>query len=203
MKIGYARVSTIDQDNGLQISALRSANCDRIIEEKRSAVKHRPMLEQLLSGLKRGDELVIYKLDRLARSLNHLLSIVEHVNNRGARLKSLTEPIDPTTPAGRMFLQVLGSVAEFERALIRERCMAGQLEAIKAGKLIGRPSRIPLQDQNEIVQLVDAGMPHQPIAEAYAISKSRVRSLWAETIGRKRRGWGQLHKMLFDNKLPA
>ena len=203
MKIGYARVSTIDQDNGLQISALRSASCDRIIQEKRSAVKHRPMLEKLLSELKRGDELVIYKLDRLARSLNHLLLIVEHVNKCGARLKSLTEPIDPTTPAGRMFLQVLGSVAEFERALIRERCMAGQLEAIRAGKSIGRPSRIPLCDRNEIVQLVDSGMPHRSIGEAYGISGSRVRSLWAETTGRKRRGWGQLYKMFFDNKLPT
>ena len=156
MKYGYARVSTIDQDTSLQLSALKAAACDRIIQERRSAVKQRPALQALLHEIGPGDQLVIYKLDRLARSLNHLLQILEHLRGRGAQLRSLTEPIDCGTAAGRMFLQVLGAVAEFERSLIRERCMAGQLEALKRGRQIGRPSRIPLQDRSEIVELIAA-----------------------------------------------
>lgn len=203
MKIGYARVSTIEQDNAMQIAALRSARCDLIIEEKRSAVKHRPELERLLSDLKQGDTIVIYKLDRLARSLSHLLSILEHIQKRGAYLKSVTEPIDPTTAAGRMFLQVLGSVAEFERALIRERCMAGQLEAIKAGRLIGRPSRLTLAEQNEVVELHGSGVPLADIGAAYGISASRVRSLHYEATGRYPRQFGQVRALLQDNKKPT
>ena len=200
MLVGYARVSTLEQDNSLQISALRHAMCDVIIEEKRSAIKHRPMLEKALSGLKRGDTLVIYKLDRLARSLSHLLQIIEHLNQCGAHLKSLTEPIDPRTPAGRMFIQVLGAVAEFERALIRERCMAGQLEAMKAGKSMGRRSRLSLEEQNQLVQLVDSGIPLRDIGEAYGLSYSRVWTLHREAMGRRSRNFGPVRALLYANK---
>jgi len=200
MRVGYARVSTLEQDNALQISALKSAGCSRIVEEKRSAVKHRPALEVMLSELKQGDVLVIYKLDRLARSLSHLLQIIERVQQQGATLKSLTEPIDPSTPAGRMFIQVLGSVAEFERSLIRERCMAGLAEAIKAGRPLGRPFTTTLEDRSEIVELVSCGMPSSVIAEAYGLSRSRVRTLYLEATGRKQRGWGVLRRRFMATK---
>jgi len=200
MRIGYARVSTLEQDNALQISALKAAQCGKIIEEKRSAVKHRPALDQMLSKLKQGDVVVIYKLDRLARSLSHLLQILERVQQRGATLKSLTEPIDPSTPAGRMFIQVLGSVAEFERSLIRERCMAGLAESIKAGRPLGRPFTTTLEDRNEIVELVSFGMPSSVIAEAYGLSRSRVRTLYLEATGRKQRDWGVLRRRFMATK---
>ena len=141
MKYGYARVSTIDQDTALQESALASARCNQIIREKRSGAKHRPELEALLLSLKSADVLVAYKIDRLARSLCDLIRICENVEKVGAKLISLTEPVDMGTPMGRMVLGVLGVIAEFERSLIRERCMAGQLEAVRRGKLIGRPSQ--------------------------------------------------------------
>ncbi|MDO5625555.1 MAG: recombinase family protein [Pseudomonadota bacterium] len=196
MRIGYARVSTIEQDNAMQIAALKAAKCDRIVEEKRSAVKQRPELDNLLQQLKQGDELVIYKLDRLARSLNHLLSIVELLSEKNVRLKSVTEPIDASTPAGRMFMQVLGSVAEFERALIRERCMAGQLEALRQGKRIGRPHKLTPEEMSEVVQLYKSGIPGQAIATAYGISESRVRSLHYEATGRYKRQFGEIRALL-------
>lgn len=196
MRYGYARVSTIDQDTGAQMAMLRMAKCDAIVEEKRSAVKTRPELDNLLAKLQQGDELIIYKLDRLARSLNHLLSILEHVQERGAKLRSLTEPIDPDTPAGRMFIQVLGSVAEFERALIRERCMAGQLEALRQGKRIGRPHKLSPQDMSEVIQLYGSGIPSRAIADAYGLSDTRVRGLWLEATGQKKRNFGQIRALL-------
>lgn len=202
MRYGYARVSTIDQDTSLQLSALKAAKCDCIIQERRSAVKQRPALEALLHEIGPGDQLVVYKLDRLARSLNHLLQILEHLRGREAQLRSITEPIDCGTAAGRMFLQVLGAVAEFERSLIRERCMAGQLEALKRGKWIGRPSRIPLQDQNEIIELIAAGIPHRAVAEAYGISSSRALSLYHEATGRRSRNWGVLRTLYINNINP-
>lgn len=199
MRYGYARVSTIEQDHALQLAALKAARCAQIVQEKRSGVKQRPELEQLLSKLELGDELVIYKLDRLARSLKDLLSIVERLQAKGAHLRSLTEPLNHDTPAGRMMLQMLGVFAEFERSIIRERCMAGQLEALKQGRPIGRPSRIPLQDQSEIVEIIAAGIPHRAVAQAYGISASRAMSLYLEATGRKRRNWGALRTLYYDN----
>ncbi|WP_228676796.1 recombinase family protein [Delftia sp. Cs1-4] len=203
MRYGYARVSTLDQDTSMQASALVAARCHEVIQEKRSAVKHRPELEALLLRLRRGDELVVYKLDRLARSLRDLIRIIEHVQGVGARLRSLTEPVDVKTSMGRMMLQVLGAVAEFERSLIRERCMAGQLEAIKKGKTLGRPPSIPLQDANEIIQLADSGIPQRAIAEAYGVSPSSVFRLHAEATGRKPRRYGQLRQLVYNNLKPT
>ena len=102
-----------------------------------------------------------------------------------------------------MFLQVLGSVAEFERALIRERCMAGQLEALKAGRLIGRPSRLTPQEQSEVIELHGSGIPLSDVGEAYGISASRVRSLYYEATGRYKRDFGQLRALLYGNKKPT
>ena len=196
MIYGYARVSTTDQNTGFQITALRAAGCTTIFEEKRSAIKERPQLELLLDVIAEGDTVVIYKLDRLARSLIHLLSILERLRDRGAQLRSLTEPINPDTAAGRMFLQVLGSVAEFERSLIRERCMAGQLEALRKGKAIGRPYKLSLSERNEVVQLVDSGIPSRDIAHAYNVAKTTVLRLSYEAKGKQQRNFGAIRALL-------
>ncbi|MBB6579327.1 DNA invertase Pin-like site-specific DNA recombinase [Comamonas odontotermitis] len=195
-RIGYARVSTLDQDTSLQFAALRSARCDRIVEEKVSAVKPRPKLDKLLSELRAGDELVIYKIDRLARSVRDLVRISEHVESVGARLRSMTEPIDVTTPMGRMALHMLGVVAEFERSLIRERCIAGQIEAVRKGKLIGRPSKLSLQEQNELIQLADCGIPLKDIGAAYGVCEGTVRRFHGIATGRIDRFTGIVRKSL-------
>ena len=141
MKRGYARVSTTEQDTSLQLAALRGYGCDVIYEDEISAVKHRPQLERLLAEIGAGDELVIYKLDRVVRSMKHLLQIIEHLESRKARLRSLTEPINDETPAGRLMIQMLGAFAEFERGLICERVIAGQVEAVKRGVKFGKGFR--------------------------------------------------------------
>ena len=203
MRYGYARVSTIDQDTALQDSALALANCSEVVREKRSAVKKRPELEALLKRLGPGDELVVYKLDRLARSLRDLIRIAEHVPDVGATLKSLTEPIDVGTPMGRMVLQILGVVAEFERSLIRERCMAGQLEAFKRGKRIGRPLKLPVEEQNEVIQLVGCGIPNSDIGEAYGVCEGTVRRLHSFATGRNFNKDGEIRQLYYANKKPS
>lgn len=139
MLVGYARVSSSEQETTLQRDALARAGVDHVFEEKRSAVARRPQLAATLASLSPGDVLVVYKVDRLARSLVDLLQIVQRVVDAGAVFRSLTEPIDTGTPAGRMTLQLLGAFAEFERAMIRERSIAGQEAARERGARIGRP----------------------------------------------------------------
>lgn len=138
MKLGYARVSTNAQDTALQLTALLAADVTAFWEEQQSGVKHRPALEELLRCLGPGDVLIVYKMDRLARSLKDLMRIAERVAAAGATMASLTEPIETTTPAGRMMFQILGAFAEFERNVIRERCMDGRAAALKRGVRFGR-----------------------------------------------------------------
>lgn len=146
MIFGYARVSTSDQETTLQIDALKRAGVEKIYQEKTSSIGARLELKKLLAVLKKDDLLIVYKLDRLARSLKDLLSIMEQVERAGCGFKSLTEPIDTVSPAGRLMLNILGSVAEFERSLIRERSIAGQVAAIRLGRWPGRP-KILTEDQ--------------------------------------------------------
>lgn len=136
---GYARVSTVEQDTALQVDALKRAGVDRLLQEKISGVGARVQLERLLYLLKRGDVVLVYRIDRVARSLSDLLRILERITAAGATFRSLSEPIETATPVGRMILQMLGAVAEFERSLIRDRCMAGQDAAYLRGVNIGRP----------------------------------------------------------------
>lgn len=158
MHLGYARVSTQEQDNGAQIAALKAAGCVRIFEEKVSAGRwDRPQLHRLLDQLREGDILVVWKLDRLSRSLKDLLMLLEKVQLVGAGFQSLTEAIDTTTPAGRMMMQIIGSFAEFERAILRERTRNGLMTARKEGRIGGRRSKLTQRQQQEIVKLVDSG----------------------------------------------
>jgi DNA invertase Pin-like site-specific DNA recombinase len=138
MLIGYARVSTNEQDTTAQSSALKTAGCERIFREKATGGRwNRPELQRLLDHLRKGDVLVVWKLDRLSRSLRDVLTIMERIQEAKAGFRSLTEAIDTTTPAGRMMMQMIGSFAEFERAMLRERTRAGLESARHEGRLEG------------------------------------------------------------------
>lgn len=138
--IGYARVSTDEQATEAQEMELRAAGCDTIVQEHGSgASRARPALSRLLRELAAGDTLVVVRLDRLARSVSHLLEVIESLTAKGAHFRSLRDPIDTTTPQGMFSLQVLGAVAQLERALISERTKAGIQAAKKKGKLPGNP----------------------------------------------------------------
>ena len=158
MLIGYARVSTQDQDNQAQISALKATGCELVFQEKASGGRwDRPELHRLLDQLRKGDVVVVWKLDRLSRSLKDLLLTLEKIKEVGADFQSLTEAVDTTTPAGRMMMQIVGSFAEFERAMLRERTKNGLDAARKEGRIGGRRSKLTLQQQKEIVALVTSG----------------------------------------------
>jgi DNA invertase Pin-like site-specific DNA recombinase len=139
MLIGYARVSTTDQDTALQLAALRKAGVAprRIREETASGAGPRVVLEQLLRDLRPGDEVIVYKLDRLARGVRDLLRIVDAIDEAGASFRSITEAIDTGKPAGKLALAMLGAVGEFERDLIKERAAAGFAAARARGVHIG------------------------------------------------------------------
>lgn len=190
MLIGYARVSKLEQDNELQLRALRKAGVKRIVEEKRSAVKHRRHLEQLLEQLRPGDTVVVYKLDRLARSVRDLLNIVDRIESAGATFRSLTESFDTTTASGKMAFQMLGAVAEFERSIIRERSLAGAAVARSNGVRFGR---LPALDERQAAQLAKqwATLKYTKteLAKMHGVSLSTVkRTLWRhglDTISEK------------------
>jgi DNA invertase Pin-like site-specific DNA recombinase len=154
---GYARVSTSEQETTLQLDALKNVGVKKIYQEKRSGTASRPVLATLLSILKRGDKVFIYKIDRLARSLLDLLGIIQRIEAAGASFQSLTEPIDTATGAGRMMVHMLGAFAEFERGIIRERCMAGQRSAMDRGIHCGRPRGLDAQTEADIVKMYRSG----------------------------------------------
>lgn len=140
MKIGYARVSTKDQNLDLQVDALNKACCHKIYTEVMSGTKNeRPVLNDLLSNLREGDTLIIWKLDRLGRSLKHLVQVVHGLTQRNIGLQSLNDPIDTTTAHGRLIFNIFSSLAEFERDLIIERTRAGLASARARGRLGGKP----------------------------------------------------------------
>ena len=158
MLIGYARVSTQDQETSAQIAALKSAGCERIFQEKASGGRwDRPELHRLLEHLRKGDVLVVWKLDRLSRSLKDVLSLMERINQAGAGFRSLTEAIDTTTPAGRMMMQIVATFAEFERAMLRERTRKGLEQARSQGRIGGRRPKLKPHQQDEIISLVQSG----------------------------------------------
>lgn len=158
MLIGYARVSTNDQETATQVAALKAAGCERIYREKASGGRwDRPELHKLLDQLRKGDVLVVWKLDRLSRSLRDVLTIMERLGESSAGFRSLTEAIDTTTPAGRMMMQMVGAFAEFERAMLRERTKAGLDAAREEGRIGGRRPKLTEQQQSEIRKMVTRG----------------------------------------------
>ena len=154
MLIGYARVSTNEQETHLQIDALKHAGVRKIFTEKTSSVGPRPQLHRALAALCQGDTLVVYKVDRLARSLKDLLVLLERLKFGGSALRSLTEPIDTSSAIGELVLQILGSVAQFERSLIRERAIAGQIAAYKRGVKLGRRAHSTDEETIEEMRLL-------------------------------------------------
>jgi DNA invertase Pin-like site-specific DNA recombinase len=146
MDIGYARVSTREQSLDLQVDALRRAGCDKVYQEVVSGAKaERPVLDALLADLRPGDVLVFWKLDRLGRSLRHLVELANTLLEKGVGLKSLNDLVDTTTPPGRLTFNLFASLAEFERDLIRERTQAGLTAARARGRLGGRPKGLTPQ----------------------------------------------------------
>ncbi|MCI0922600.1 recombinase family protein [Sphingobacterium rhinopitheci] len=140
MKIGYARVSTKDQNLDLQIEALQKAGCEKIFEEKISgSTKSRPELDKMIEQFREGDELYVWRLDRLGRSLKHIIDLVLSLSEKGIIIKGLTDGVDTSTINGRLFLNLMASLAEYERELIRERTKAGLQSARARGRLGGRP----------------------------------------------------------------
>ncbi len=174
--IGYARVSTEDQATDAQVDVLKAAGCAEIFREHISGAKApRPELAKALARVRRGDVLVVARLDRLARSLSHLLSAIAELDAKGAHFKSLADPIDTTTPQGRFALQVLGAVAELERALIQERTKDGLRAAKRRGRVGGNP-KLRAGDRDAIKQIVDAK------AEAYFQRLNRTAEHWLPIV---------------------
>jgi len=178
MLIGYARVSTNDQETATQVAALKAAGCERIYREKASGGRwDRPELHPLLDQLRKRDVLVVWKLDRLSRSLRDVLTIMERLGEAEAGFRSLTEAIDTTTPAGRMMLQMVGAFAEFERSMLRERTKAGLDSARREGRIGGRRPKLTPQQQAEITRMVSRG-------EKTAADAARLFKIHPATVSR-------------------
>lgn len=149
MKIGYARVSTKDQNIDMQLRALKKAGCKKIYQENASGIKtDRPILNGLIEELRAGDVLVVWKLDRLGRSLQHLVGLIQLFTKKKIGLCSLKDPIDTTTSQGRLVFNIFASLAEFERDIIRDRTQAGLSAARARGRLGGRPPGLPKKSES-------------------------------------------------------
>jgi DNA invertase Pin-like site-specific DNA recombinase len=176
MLIGYARVSTDDQDLTLQRAALKEAGCRRVYEEKLSGARRdRPQLARLLDQVREGDVVVVYRLDRLARSTRDLLGIAEQLRDTGAGLRSLGEPwADTTSPAGRMVLTVFAGIAEFERALIQERTGAGRAAAMQRGVRFGRPAKLAADQVALARRLLEEGTAAGEVARMFKVHRATL-----------------------------
>jgi DNA invertase Pin-like site-specific DNA recombinase len=189
--IGYTRVSTTEQNPALQLDALHAAGCERVFcEEASGAAAERPELARALDHLRAGDTLVVWKLDRLGRSLRHLIDTVRALEDRGVGFRSLQEQVDTTTPGGRLVFHVFGALAEFERDLIRERTHAGLAAARARGRRGGRPSVMTAEKLRAARQLYDARQHTiAEIAATLGVSRATVyRSLATAADGSSRGG---------------
>ncbi|HBB1475722.1 TPA: recombinase family protein [Escherichia coli] len=165
MLIGYVRVSTNEQNTALQRNALESAGCELIFEDKASGKQtERPGLKKVLRMLSRGDTLVVWKLDRLGRSMRHLVVLVEELRDRGINFRSLTDSIDTSTPMGRFFFHVMGALAEMERELIVERTRAGLDAARAEGRIGGRRPKYQEETWQQMRRLLENGIPRKQVA---------------------------------------
>jgi DNA invertase Pin-like site-specific DNA recombinase len=174
-RIGYARVSTLEQEMALQLDALRAAGCERIFEDRASGAKtDRPGLAQALAFVREGDVLVTWKLDRLARSLPHLIETVNQLEKSGAGLRSLTEAIDTTTPGGRLIFHVFGALAQFERDLFRERTCAGLSAAAARGRRGGRKPVVTAEKLIRAKALIAKGLTVREAASRLKIGKTAL-----------------------------
>src|SRR5690242_5989385 len=176
MLIGYARVSTVDQNLALQRDALTEAGCTKIFTEQMSgAVTDRPALHDALEFARSGDTLIVWKLDRLARSMKQLIETVETLRLRGIGFRSLTEALDTTTAQGRLVFHMFGALAEFERSLIRERTQAGLAAARRLGRTGGRPPKLTEDDiEAAKAMLANPNIAVTQIAQRLGISSATL-----------------------------
>jgi DNA invertase Pin-like site-specific DNA recombinase len=175
--IGYARISKgDDQSTALQLRALKDAGCERIFEEAASGGRwDRPELQRMLDQLRAGDVVIVWKLDRLSRSLKDLLHLLDKVEEKGGGFRSLTENIDTISPAGRMMMQMVGCFAEFERAMIRERTTAGLVQARAEGRVGGRRPKLTPSQRSDVVENVTTGRKSAAqMARLYAVSEPTI-----------------------------
>lgn len=176
MIIGYARVSTLDQNLELQRDALEKAGCEQVFEDHVSgSTTERPGWVQAQTALRKGDTLVVWRLDRLGRSLKHLIDTVNELDAKGIGFRSLTESIDTTTPGGRLVFHIFGALAEFERELIRERTHAGLAAARARGRKGGRPRKLaPRQVATARTLLGDGTHSVTEVAEMLGVSRNTL-----------------------------
>lgn len=175
MQIGYMRVSTNDQSTDLQRKALECADCELIFEDKMSGAKaSRPGLRRALRALNEGDVLVVWKLDRLGRSMKNLVILIEELHSRGVHFRSLTDSIDTSTSMGRFFFHVMGALAEMERELIVERTRAGLAVARAAGRVGGRRPKLSPETWDQIGRLLAAGHSRAELARIYDVSEKTI-----------------------------
>jgi DNA invertase Pin-like site-specific DNA recombinase len=184
MLIGYARVSTDDQNLNLQQDALRAAGCEKIFEDYISGAKaNRPGLNSAMEMARAGDTLVVWRLDRLGRSLKDLIELTEALKGRSIGLHSLQESIDTTSSSGQLIFQIFGALAEFERNLIRERTQAGLIAARARGRLGGRPKALDPKKRELAVKLYnDRELLIDEICEMMGISKPTLYKYVAENL---------------------
>ncbi|EHH05421.1 DNA resolvase protein [Agrobacterium tumefaciens CCNWGS0286] len=175
-RIGYARVSTVDQHLDLQRNALRLAGCERIFEDHgvSGGNEQRGGLSTMLKVLRRGDILIVWRLDRLGRSITHLISMVEALKRRGVGFVSLTESIDTSSAGGQLIFHILAALAEFEKSLIRERTIAGIAAAKARGKLPGRRPALTDMQCREIRAVLNAGTSVRDVARKYNVHPRTV-----------------------------
>ena len=176
MKIGYARVSTEDQNLDMQIDALKEAKCDHIYEEKISGkVNDRPALDKALNFMRKGDTLVVWKLDRLGRSLRHLIEVINNLMDDGMYFMSLQENIDTTSTSGKLIFHIFAALAEFEREIISERTKGGLKAARARGRYGGRPKKLN-EEQAQMVKKMwkDHTISIEEICRSFDISRSTL-----------------------------
>jgi Enterobacteriaceae phage serine recombinase len=176
-KIGYARVSTAEQSLDLQIAALERADCAEIYSDKgiSGCQRSRPAFDKVMEEIKAGDTLIIWRLDRMGRSLKHLMDINECLIAKGAYFESLTEKIDTSTPMGEFVFHILGAVAQLEREIIRERTLAGMAAAADHGRYPGRPRSLTIDQIIHAGRAFLDGASYQELADRHGISTETVR----------------------------
>jgi len=172
MKIGYCRVSTDDQNPDLQLTALKRAGCKRLFTDKATGAHiKRPELGKCLKTLKAGDMLIVWKLDRLGRSLHDLIGLLDDLKTRGVAFRSVTEAIDTATPTGRAMCHMVGILAELERSLIQERTQAGRTAAQARGVKMGRKPLLTAQQVAHARKLIEQGEHHNTVARSLGVSR--------------------------------
>ncbi len=175
MFIGYVRVSTNDQNTELQRKSLISSGCEQIFEDKISGTKFdRPGLKKAMKHLKLGDTLVVWKLDRLGRSVRDLISLVSSLKSQGIHFKSVTDSIDTSSAAGRFFFHVMSALAEMERELIVERTLAGLAVARANGRIGGRPRRMSNEQMEQAKRLLIKGHSRRELTLLYDVSLATI-----------------------------